>query len=307
MRPGWVSGALRGRMLASRRLDPGSRHALENARGLGASLGVLASTTYAHRLHPGMTLEEAQRQVGETTLWHLRVLAGWLPPGGGEDIGVVAGWFEMHNMIDHFAAIALSSAAPGPYRLGGLGTVWRKVVDTRTLEEARAILAVSDWGNPGEGDFLHMVRGVRVGWGRRLSETFEDQSHWGAGYMAIELAKDLFLQPQISGRRLRWPMDKPSEMSAPSMPDLVRALPPEASWVLKGSEDPGELWRAEDRWWARVARDSETMVFDRDLGRNTVIGASMALLADCRATQGLLAAAWRRNSRQQEEPVNAHA
>lgn len=301
-----MSGALRGRMLASRRLDPGSRHALENARGLEEALSVLASTTYAHRLQPGMGLGEAQHQVGETTLWHLRVLAGWLPPGGGEDIGVVAGWFEMHNMIDYFSALSFSVPVPAPYRLAGLATVWRKVGEATSLEEARAILAVSDWGNPGEDDFLHMVRGVRFGWGRRLSDAFEDQAHWGAGYVAIELAKDLFLQPRISGRRLRWPMDKPSEMTVTDMSGLMAALPRQASWVLKGSEDPDQLWRAEDRWWARVAEDSEHMVWHGDLGRNTVIGAAMALLADCRATQGLLAAAWRRSS-DQEEVTSADA
>ncbi len=301
-----MSGALRGRMLASRRLDAGSRHVLDNARGLEEALSVLARTTYAHRLQPGVSLDEAQHQVGETTLWHLRVLAGWLPPGGGEDVRVVAGWFEMHDMIDYFAALSLSAPIPTPYRLAGLATVWRKVAGTTTLEEARAILAVSEWGNPGDGDFLHMVRGVRVGWGHRLTEAFQDQPHWGAGYMAIELAKDLFLQPRISGRRLRWPMDKPSEMAVSDMSDLIGALPRRASWVLKGSEDPDELWRAEDRWWARVSDDTETMVWDSDLGRNTVIGAAMALLADCRSTQGLLAAAWRRGS-EREEVANAHA
>lgn len=306
MRPGWVAGALRGRMLASRRLDPASRHALESAQGLEGGLSVLASTTYAHRLHSGMTLEEAQRQVGETTLWHLRVLAGWLPPGGGEDIGVVAGWFEMQDMIGYFAALGLSAPAPSPYRLAGLGTVWRKVAETTTLEQARAILAVSEWGNPGGGDFLHMVRGVRVGWGHRLTDAFENRRQWGAGFVAIEVAKDLFLQPQISGRRLRWPMDKPSEMSVGTMSDLISALPREASWVLKGFDDPDELWRAEDRWWARVAKDAEAMVWHSGLDRGTVIGAGMALVADCRLTQGLLAAAWRR-APEQQEVAGAHA
>ena len=42
-------------------------------------------------------LGSAQRAIAETALWHVRVLAGWMPPRGIELVRILAAWFELAN------------------------------------------------------------------------------------------------------------------------------------------------------------------------------------------------------------------
>lgn len=58
---------------------------------LEVALAALADTPYGHELHPGQPLAEAQRAVTATLLWHLRVLAGWLPREGPGMLRLLAG------------------------------------------------------------------------------------------------------------------------------------------------------------------------------------------------------------------------
>ena len=46
----------------------------------------------------GFDLGQAQRAVGDSMLWNLRVLSGWLPSSGSEASRVLAGWFEIANV-----------------------------------------------------------------------------------------------------------------------------------------------------------------------------------------------------------------
>jgi hypothetical protein len=281
-------------MLAARRLDPGSRRAIGQASGLSEAVRLLGATSYGHRLHPNMSLVEAQHAIGDTTLWHLRILAGWLPPRGGEDLRVVAGWFEMQNLTNLIVGLAYSRAVPAPYRLGSLGSAWPQAAAANSLSDLVPLLAVSEWQSSGGTGALELIRGIRLGWGRRISEAFSGHPDWGHGFEAVELAKDRLLEPSLPGTALRLPsrLDKASRTTV--LDDLRSSLPRDASWVLTDIDTPDDLGRAEDAWWNRMAADSEVMTRDRHLGRDRVIGAAMALLVDCRSTQGMLAAAWRR-------------
>ena len=52
------------------------------------------------------TLAEAEDAVGRTLLWHLRVLAGWLPRTGVDQLRLLAGWFELANVDDQVHRLA---------------------------------------------------------------------------------------------------------------------------------------------------------------------------------------------------------
>jgi hypothetical protein len=79
MSVGWVAGALRGGALARRRLGDGVAE-LAAKTSLDEALAFLSASSYGHRLKGDLDIISAQRAIGDTSVWHLRVLAGWLPP-----------------------------------------------------------------------------------------------------------------------------------------------------------------------------------------------------------------------------------
>ncbi len=107
---GWVAGSIRARAMLSRRL--GRREALRIAGGatLDDALAALASTAYGRAVRPHRDLAEAQRAVAETVLWHVRVLAGWVPPRALEPVRALAAWFELANVDERLAYLAGADA-----------------------------------------------------------------------------------------------------------------------------------------------------------------------------------------------------
>ena len=95
-----------------------------------------------------MAADVARRAVGSVCVWHLRVLAGWLPPHGGDVVRVFAGPFELANVADRLAGLG-GAQVPEPYALGALGAAWSRVVAASTPEQVRSALAGSGWGDPG--------------------------------------------------------------------------------------------------------------------------------------------------------------
>lgn len=290
MGPGWVAGAVRGRALAGRRLGPDAQTMLAGTEDLGAALAYLADTSYGPRLRADLDLGDAQHAVGETALWHLRVLAGWLPPRGGEVMRIVAGWFEAQNLLGHALLLGRGTSPPPPYDLGALDTVWGIAGETRSLAALAGVLRTSGWGEPRDDDLESVLHAIRAGWGRRLADGATEQPRWGEALVAIEIAAGLLVEP---GRELGW-----EDRLVPRHPgdigdldDLVDALPDRAAWVLDGIDD---LRRAEPAWWDRVGRESDAGLAGRTMDRAKVTCAGMALVVDARRVQGLLAAAWRR-------------
>jgi hypothetical protein len=285
---GWVAAALRGRALAARTLGDRGTAALASKASLDEAMAYLASSSYGHGLHAGMELEDAQRAVGETALWHLRVLAGWLPPSGVELLRVVASWFEMHNIEDRAVALATgTSETTEAYRMGSLATAWREVEAASSLSVLRTTLAHSDWGDPGADALPTILLGVRIGWSRRLRRAVVRHRQWGDGALALAIAKASFVPdgdvPHLESKDV--PELGSAWAKAEGLSQFTESLPPSARWVLDETKDPEHLWKSERLWWARVDRDARRLVDDWRLGRSVVIGAAVRLVTDCARTQ----------------------
>jgi len=290
MGPGWVAGAVRGRALAGRRLGAEGVTMLGDARDLGAASAYLARTSYGPRPGPGASLVEARRAVGDAALWNLRVLAGWLPPMGGEVVRVVAGWFEVQNLIQHALRLGSVSLGEPPYELGALEVVWDSARPTRTLDDLAGVLRTRGWGDPRDADLESVLHAIVAGWGRRLADGPTNRPRWGEALIAIEVAKSLLVDP---ARPLGW-HDRlvPSDVEGiGAVAELASVLPREASWVLDGIQD---LREAEPKWWDVVGREAEAGLTGRSMDRAAVVCAGMALVVDAHRVQGLLGAAWRR-------------
>jgi hypothetical protein len=79
---GWVAAGVRSSAMARRRLGHDDIRRVAGGTSLPEALDVLAGTPYKLYVHQGQTLAEADREVTETVLWHLRVLAAGCPPRG---------------------------------------------------------------------------------------------------------------------------------------------------------------------------------------------------------------------------------
>lgn len=303
MRVGWVAGAIRGKALARRCLGEEVRQRVAEKGTLAEALGMLADSTYGHRLRTDMDLETAQHAVAETTLWHLRVLAGWLPPRGVEVARVLAAWFEARDLQELAVAISTGGAPRfEPFRAGTLATTWARATAVTSLAELRALLARSEWGDPGGDTLADVLLGLRLGWARRLGRTFRRHPEWGAGELALATAVALFLRADDEGRleAKRVPELGPSWARAQDVTEFAARLPAPARWALRDVDSADALWQAERTWWERVESDAVALLRDRSLGRSTVVGAAAALLADCWRVRTSLAESLRGTSASEE-------
>jgi hypothetical protein len=292
--PAWVAGSVRARNILARRLGRERAHELATSPSLEHALEVLAGTAYGRLVRQGMNLAEAQRAVAETALWHIRILAGWLPPAALQLVRALAAWFELANVEDRLRYLAGQYVRP-PFALGALATVWPLVATAQSAAEVRARLAGSPWGDPGTEEPAEMGLALRLSWGRRVLDVVEEGSEWAAGAVALLLARELLVagRPVAALTTHRPPGVSSAWIRASSLPTLRAELPPYAGWVLEGSEQPSDLWRAEAAWWRRVERDGGRLARTPQMGRPAVIGCVVLLGIDARRTAGALEAAAR--------------
>lgn len=302
MSAAWVAGAIRGRALAARGLGDEALERLGSQPSFADALGFLAASTYGHALEPGMDLDGAQRAVGRTALWHLRVLAGWLPPRGILVARAIAGWWEIQNLEALSASLA-GSRTPNaaPYSMGALAVVWGRASTIGSSRELRGVLARSEWGDPGGERLSDVVLGVHLGWARLLHRAIPERPHWGAGGLALVVAKSRFLEGGggLNGteglRRVpelgtRWE-------GAGDLRTFTASIPEQARWVVRDLDGPSELWRSEQIWWSRVASDASAMLRQGFPGRSVLVGAATTLLTDCWRVRTALARATRAQGR----------
>lgn len=296
MSAGWVAGSLRGRALARRAVGPEVAERVAREETLAAALQALSDSTYGHRLQQRMNLETAERAVAETALWHLRVLAGWLPPGGVEVVRAVAAWFEAADLEELAVAIATGVAPAFPARpLGSLVTVRGRAERATSLAGLRRVLAHSEWGDPGDDELAAILLGIRIGWARILLQAFPKHRGWGGGALAIAAANALFHSPAgfpaIDSKRV--PELGGAWGDAEDIAGFAARLPATAAWALRELSDPRDLWRAERDWWLRVESDAAELLRRASSGRPAVVAAAVTLLADCWHVRTALARAAR--------------
>jgi hypothetical protein len=275
----WVAASVRAKLLENRRLGSAGAATVAGSGGLGPGLEILIDSAYGADLDRSMSLEAAQRSIAATTLWHVRVLAGWLPPGGTTLLRPLAAWFEIANIEERLAYLS-GGGHPAPYQLGGMATAWQDVSKATTPDRVRDALARSRWGDPGTSDPATMMIGLRFRWAAWVAGSVPDAANWVAGAAALLAARVRFASPPsnptLAGARVYglphgWVRaDSPAELRA--------MLPRSLAWVLDGVDQVSELWAAEARWWSRVRRDAAEMLVRSRYGAPVVV-AVVALLA----------------------------
>ncbi len=292
--PSWVAGSVRARHMLARRLGSEQAWAAAHAPSFADALAVLVASAYGRYVRPDMDIAAAQRAIAETTLWHLRVIAGWIPPRALQPMQALAAWFELANVDDRLTYLG-GGEPPDPLVLGGLGTAWSRLGSAQSVAELRSALAGSPWGDPGTDDPAAIRLWLRLSWARRVMASVEEAGEWAAGALALLIARERFLADrdpaELVGRRIgglgaAW-------SQAATVGALRAALPPHAAWALEGVEEPGDLWRAELAWWRTVAGAAERLSRSPLLGRPAVIGATVLLAADARRAAAALEVAAR--------------
>jgi hypothetical protein len=275
----WVGASVRARLLANRRLGRGRIAGVVQSGSLDEAIAALADSPYGAGITAGMTAAQAQRQVAATVLWNLRLVAGWLPPGGSQVLQPLAAWFEIANIEERLAYLE-TGGRPSPYQLGHLAVAWGAVSAATTAEGVRAELARSPWGDPRTSDPTGILLHLRFRWAAWVAEAVPQAAAWAAAGSTLLAARLLF-----AGRRPNLPDAArhayglpPGWRDASSVSELRGMMPRQTAWVLGGVNATADLWRSEATWWSRVRRDSvEALVGSRF--DSAVVVAAVAMLA----------------------------
>lgn len=292
----WVAASVRAQLLAGRRLGRAGARSLANAASLPEALQILLDSPYGSELTTDLPLEEAQRRVAANVLWNLRLLAGWLPPGGSQSLQPLAAWFEIANIDDRLAYLVGGPHA-NPYQLGRLGAAWTAVSRATTADAVRAALAGSRWGDPGTSERGAMVLVLRFRWAAWVASAVADADVWAAAASALLAARLLFTSQAAEAGAAALasrPYGLPAEWrDAAGVPELHKMMPRQTAWVLEGIDKGDGLWRAEARWWSRVASDARDSLVRAPHGSSVVVAAVALLAHDAWLCRAALAAAAR--------------
>jgi hypothetical protein len=296
----WVAGTVRAKAIARRRVGASGARSIAVSEDLEAALSALGGTSYDHAVHGGQGLAEAQHAVAGQFLWHLRVLAGWLPRDGAQAIRLVAGGFEIANVDEHLRRLAGLSAEP-PFDLGTLETAWTRIAATSSLAELQRVLAASAWGDPGAATPRDIHLGMRLAWAERVVGGVPAAAAWARAALALLVVRECLLTGRpLTGRQA----ERARNVLGPSFIDLLdRPVPPQGElaarlpgdtrWALQHVELEQDLWTADARWWRRVEEDGFRGLRGASFGPAPVLGAVAVLAADARRVRAALATAAR--------------
>ncbi|MBO4269570.1 hypothetical protein [Microbispora triticiradicis] len=291
MTASWVSGSTRARALVRRGLGLRRARRLAACGSSAEAVAMLAHTPYGHDVRPGQSLPDAQWAVLATLLWHLRVLAGWLPREGGQMMRVLARWFEIANVDELMCRLTGRPAEP-EFVLGSLGTAWPRLRRSGSLTEIRATLATSPWGDPGGANRHEIQLGMRLAWAERLADVLPPATRgWGSGAAALLVALERHAErrePSAGVPDRCRALLGPDAVAAMSITDMTGRLPPAARWALLGIDDPNQLWEAERRWWERVEDEGRALLTESGFSAGPVVGAIAVLAADARRVRAAL-------------------
>ena len=290
MKAAWTAGGVRAQALLNRRLGTVGARELAVCTSHTEALARLAASPYRHDVRPARTLDQAEHALAETVLWHLRVLAGWLPRSAAELMRACAAWFEIGNVLDHLRT--LRGADPrSSYRLGALSTAWPKLAATGSPGELRAALAASAWGDPGTDETGAVAVMMWAGWAARMAAASPHIRPWAAAGAALLAARERFLlrrsSPEPAARRLARLLGA-RQGDIGDFSGFAADLPVEARWVLREAENPGELWRAEERWWHRVDQDARELRRHPGSASQPVVACVALLALDARRCRAAL-------------------
>ncbi len=287
MSAGWVAATVRGRSLLRGGLGIGGARELAELPWEQARHRL--TDVIPHRLPDDADRATARRAALDSTVWQLRVLAGWLPPSGAPLARLAAGPAEIAALTDHHARLVGVSRAAPPAALGSLGIAWPRAATTSTPTALRELLARSVWGDPGGTSEAELALALRLAFAGRVRHQGGALARpWASGAAAVLVAREQLafgrsVNPaaarqadQLLGRGWRDPG---------SVPAMAARLPMDARWVLAGVEQVDQLWHAEVALVRRVASDARPVVAGGRPGRDTVVALLALLLVDLWLTE----------------------
>ncbi|MFB9415356.1 hypothetical protein [Dactylosporangium matsuzakiense] len=283
---GYVAASVRARGLARRRMGPAAR-GVATRPGLDAALVALSATAYGRGVHPGQSVAGAQDGIAATLLWHLRVLAGWLPPGGAEVLRAAAGWFEIANVERRLRELGGRTSRP-PFELGALATAWPRLARAGTVPALLGELAASGWCRRDPGTDRGAMLAMRLSWARRMAG-FPAAEAWAAGGAALLVARERWLGEAEDPTAA--PLIGSAAFSAASWPEFVAALPARAAWPFATVGGPQDLWLGEAAWWRRLESGGLALLRRGGSGEDSIVGAAAVLAADAWRVRAALACA----------------
>ncbi len=295
MSGGWVAGAVRAEALTRRRLGAAGARRLAGCSSLAEAARELAATPYRHDLPEHPDLAGLQRAAGATVLWHLRVLAGWLPRPGAALLRVLAAGFEIANVEEHVAWLSGLRSEPG-YRLGGLETAWTRVERTTTLEEVREVMRRSPWGDAGSTELWRIGLWMRLVWSQHVIAGAPEAAGWARAAAALLLVREVGIRGHLldgavatRATSVLGPAFVHELTSGAGPVRLAAALPGGSRWALDGMADRSDLWRAEAAWHRHVERDGFRLLSTSQFDRAVVVGTVAVLAIDAWRVRAALA------------------
>jgi hypothetical protein len=303
----WVAGGVRAKAASSRRLGSAGARALARVGGLDLALARLTDGPYGHDVRAGQTVVEAQHAVAATLLWHLRVLAGWLPRQGVEAVRLLAGWAELANIeaLQRSLRAASSKASPGdapppvpPFALGSLASGWPRAREARDATSLRRALATTVWGDPGADDERTSVEVLRLTWAARVAGSVAPAERWARGAAALVVAHDLAERAAVAAPTAS-PATRaaiaralgPDAAAANTVDQLRAALDARSRWALGDAHHLEDLPTCEFAWWHRVERDAAVLTATSTFDLAPVVGVVALLAVDAWRTRAALAVA----------------
>ncbi|MFJ5830622.1 hypothetical protein [Streptomyces sp. NPDC093089] len=211
---------------------------LAASASLAHALRGLADSSYREAAAADSSLADAQRGVASALLWNLRVLAGWLPPAGAR---LLAAGFEIANVEALLRSFSGASPPPQAYRLGALGTAWRRLERADSADAVRRVLAASLRGDPGAGTAWTVSVGMRIAAAARTAEVGPART-WAEGRVALLTAREMF----VRGRVLPTPVRLRAAdvlgdqvLKASGFREFRDRLPAGARWAVEGVDGRG--------------------------------------------------------------------
>ena len=282
MSAGWVAATVRSRALLRRAPGPIVAGELIDAASWSDARAAIAETAYGAELPAGADPDVARRVVAAAAVWQLRVLAGWLPPGGAGLVRVAVAPFEIANIGRHLAH--LEGAAPiEPIELGTLGTAWPNIASCSSAAEVRSLLRRSAWGDPGGSTRPEIELGLRAAWAHRVRRVTTIGRPWAVGALAVLAARERF----AFDRRIAWRTQREIERvlgarwpDATTIDSFVEAIPREARWPFAGVAGASDLWRTELAVLGRIETDATEAARGAGHGPDIVAAVIALLLVD---------------------------
>jgi len=248
-----------------------------------------------------MSLEEAERAVDATVLWHLRILAGWGPALSATSLRLLAGRFEIENIEDLVLRLSGTSVRH-PFELGALSLGWSRIATARSPGEVRERLARSFWRDPGGQDLGTVRVWLRLVWASHVADQLPFLRPLATGAARLVVARAEAAGVVLETR----PLDLAHALLGPDLsiaafqvPGLTESgLNESGAWgkAPRGEDSSDRLWAAEIAWRSEVESTGLSLAAASHPSESMVVGVVLLLGVDAWRVRGALQSAASKNA-----------